>query len=47
MTVLPAGTFQLAQGGPGDSQSLHSIGGSSTIVQYSTGQDGHIYVPGE
>jgi cAMP response element-binding protein len=47
VAVLPAGTFQLTQSG-GDSQPLHTIttsGGGSTIVQYSTAQDGHIYVP--
>lgn len=45
--MLPAGTFQLTQG---ESPALHTIttaGGGSTIVQYSTGQDSHIYVPGK
>ena len=49
--MLPGGTIQLtSQGGQGEPQGLHTIttgGSGGTIVQYSTGQDSHIYVPGK
>ena len=46
--MLP-GHIQLTQGGQGE-PSMHTIttgNSGGTIVQYSTGQDSHIYVPGE
>lgn len=48
--MLPGGTIQLtSQGGQGEPPGLHTItsGSGGTIVQYSTGQDSHIYVPGK
>lgn len=49
--MIPAGTIQLSQGeGVAGLHTLtmtNSTSGSGTLVQYTQGQDGQFYVPGE